>query len=104
MCMENQTAIFLILSMDVNLAVVDQIFDTVILAVSNSVEDWGLAFGVKIVWVTAFLDQIFHDLFVAFACSIKDGGLTVAVGVIGFATVLEEKLHELKMAISANIK
>lgn len=93
MCVKDHAALFSILSMEVDSALLYQVFNTIVLTISNCVEDRCLSLSVEIICITSLLYEILHDFFVTFSSSIENGCLAIAVGVIGLAAMFKEQLH-----------
>ena len=89
--MEDQAPVFLILSVEVDWTLLNQVFDTIKLAISNCVENRSLALSVKVIWVTSRLYEILEYFFVTFSSSIENGCLTITVGVVGLAAIFKEQ-------------
>lgn len=53
--MEDKATFFIILSLEVDLALLNQVFNTLNLTLSNCVENGSLALRVKEVWITSLL-------------------------------------------------
>ena len=53
--MEDQAVVFIILSLEVDFALINQIFNTINLALSNCIENWCLALRVEEVRVGSLL-------------------------------------------------
>ena len=89
--MEDQAPLFSILSMEVDWTLLNQVFDTIKLAISNCVENRSLALSVEVIWVTSLLYEILEYFFVSFSSSIENGCLTITVGVVGLAAIFKEQ-------------
>jgi hypothetical protein len=68
------------------------------IALSDTVEDWGLSVSVEMVWVRAFLHQHVNHTAVAFAHRVVDWQLLKTVFACSLNTFFDEKLDQLNGA------
>ena len=77
----------LILALKVNLAVLNEVIETLNFSLLDCVKYWSLAFVVNDIWITSPLNQFLHDFNMSLPGSIKESSLIVRVAVVHLAPV-----------------
>ena len=82
---------FIILSLQVDVALLNQVFGTIKLALFYCQENRCLALIVDIVWIASLLSQKFANFYISFSSCIKHRRLPIAVDMISFAAMFNQQ-------------
>ena len=85
--MVDQAMVFIIFSVEVDFALLDKIFNTICLALSNCIENRRLTLRVEKVWISTLLNEQLENIFEAFSGSIENGSLAIAVGMVSLTAM-----------------
>lgn len=89
-----------VFSSQVYIALSQQVIDTSLLSLPDSVEDWRLPVIINSIRVSSHLYKHLHDLRVALPSCVKYRCLTIRIDMVSFATTLQEQFAKVKPAIS----
>ena len=100
----NQVLTFVIFTSKIDCAFIHQKIYTILLTLSDCIEDRCLTVVVHMIWITTLLNKHLHYVFMAFSRRVKDRRLAITIHMVRFASIFQEKFTELAPSIPWNIE